>query len=268
MSFEAILRQPVAGIGRIFDDMNDDWGALGRQLQDRIEGIYAQSGVVLPIDPEDQQRFLISLYSIVKRLRLGRVIQTGTFMGYSSVAMALAMADGGNPGVIDTIDPEPGWYGYAERPTAIARQVVAANTFRDRIRFQTGYSVRAWHSARQDYPDAPEGILAGLALSKDTDLLVVDGDHSYLGAYWDLEVGFRALNPLGPRLILVHDYFGIDTVRQAVRDWCGRHARWIEFRAVTEGCGFALIQCAAELAARDSVATLGPDVRMNFGSSG
>lgn len=256
MASYLLYQHPVIDLDWTHHNMVRDEEAFGSRLRERIEGVYANGGVMLPIDPHDQQRFLCSLYSIVRRRRPRRVIQTGTFTGFSTVAMALAMADTGNDGIIDTIDPEPALYGFAEHPTKTARFVVGMNDFRDRVRFWTGYSVKAWRSPRQDYPDVREGLLADLGRSKDVDLLVVDGDHSYAGAYWDLEIGFRTLSADGPRLIFVHDYYGIATVRQAVQDWCDRHAGEIQFRSEQGECGIALIECAADLVRRETFSTV------------
>ncbi len=108
--------------------------------------------------------------------------------------------------------------------------------------FHRGYSVKAWDSERQDLPEAPEAILPELARYRQTDLLVVDGDHTFSGTFWDLEIGCRALRPDGARLIHVHDYSSIPEVRKAVRTWVGLHKGETDYRVWSRHSGFALIQ--------------------------
>ena len=197
------------------------------------------------MDPVDQQRYLSALYTLIQFIHARHVIETGTFTGCTTAAMACAMSDLHSGGVIETIDPAPSRYGGFDTndPVSIASRVLT-QAFPDRVILHQGYSVLAWDNSRNELPPVPQGILTELALRPPkTDLLLIDGDHSYAGTYWDLQVGCRTLRPDGPRLIFAHDYHSIAEVRQAVRDWRRQHHPWIVFRAYSKNSGFALIQC-------------------------
>ncbi|OIP99880.1 MAG: hypothetical protein AUK55_02290 [Syntrophobacteraceae bacterium CG2_30_61_12] len=220
------------------------WDGSSLGLCRRIEGIYRASGFSMHVDRDDQQFYLSALYTLVSQVRADCIVETGTFVGCSAVAMACAQDDQGLAGVIDTIDPAPRQYGGfdVDDPVAVATTVFGA-AFPERIRHHRGYSVRPWDRSRHDLPTAPIGVLQHLVRSRRIDLLVIDGDHSYLGAYGDLEIGHQGLRIDGPRLIFVHDYHSISSVRRAVRDWRRRHGDRVAFRAWPERSGFALIQC-------------------------
>jgi hypothetical protein len=222
-----------------------DWKSSAQILCRRIEAIYRKQGVEMTTDPIDQQFYLSALYTIIKAIDARHVIETGTFAGYSTAAMACAMNDLHTDGVIESIDPAPPRYGGFDlnNPVSVASRVLI-RSFPHRVILHRGYSVQAWDDSRNALPQVPQGILTDLASRKPkTDFLLVDGDHSYPGAYWDLKVGCRSLKPDGPRLIFVHDYHSIPDVRQAVRDWRRQNDQWIVFRAYSKNSGFALLQC-------------------------
>lgn len=236
--------QPAYNLDFICSEIRHDWDRCRSDLCRRIEQIYGRSGITMTLDRHDQQYYLSALYTVVRMIRAGHIVETGTFVGCSALGMACAMEDYGLTGSIDTIDPAPRQYGISvvQNPVSYARKVFS-NEFPDRIVYHRGYSVRPWDDSRHELPDAPSGILNRLARARRTDLLVIDGDHSYEGAYADLEVGYRGLRVDGPRLIFVHDYHSIPGVRRAIRDWRLRHHNRVAFRAWTERSGFALIQC-------------------------
>ena len=236
---------PFYDIDTLCERIRCDWESASRILCRRIEALYRENGVEMTTDPIDQQQYLSALYTTIQFIDARHVIETGTFIGCTAAAMACAMNDLHSGGVIETIDPAPSRYGGFDLkdPVSIATRVLT-RMFSDRVILHRGYSVQAWDDSRNELPQVPRGILTGLALRPPkTDLLLIDGDHSYAGAYWDLKVGCRTLRPDGPRLIFVHDYHSIAEVRQAVRDWRRQNHPWITFRAYSKNSGFALMQC-------------------------
>jgi predicted O-methyltransferase YrrM len=232
-------------IDSLCDRIRNDWKSDSAPLCRRIEAIYRENGIEMTTDPIDQQQYLSALFTIVKLIDARHIIETGTFVGCTTAAMACAMNDLHSDGVIETIDPAPWQYGGFDRkdPVAIAEQVLR-QAFSNRVILHRGYSVQTWDESRNELPDVPRGVLAELALQPPkTDFLLIDGDHSYQGAWWDLKIGCRTLRPDGPRLVFVHDYHSISDVRQAVRDWHRRNQPWIVFRAYSKNSGFALMQC-------------------------
>ncbi|MBW2737730.1 MAG: class I SAM-dependent methyltransferase [Deltaproteobacteria bacterium] len=222
------------------------WSQLRPILTKRLDEIYCKSGSDEKVDTKDQAYFLSALYLLVRILKPQHIIQTGTLVGHSAVAMGLAMKDFSISGVIETIDPEPSRYGGAptQNPVDIARNAVKFCDLEDNIKFHRGYSYKAGDTDRMDLTDAPENILQWLAQKQVSDVCVIDGDHTYNGTFWDMEFGWKALKKNGSRLLVIHDYSGIPNVRSAVRDWRNMaERRGIEliFRAWFGPSGFAMI---------------------------
>lgn len=231
-------------IDTICTAIRQDWQTLRPTLCTRIEDLYRMLGIDSTLDPNDQHYYLSALYSITRMIRPRNVLQTGTYVGCSTVAVALAMRDYGIEGTLDTIDPEPNCYGHLKNidPVRLARNVVESSGLAQYVRFHRGYSVMAWDKDRININDAPEGLLYNFVQNRETDLLIVDGDHTLNGTFWDIEVGVRTLRPGGAGLIFVHDYKAIPSVRQAVKHWKSLYTNSIIFRGCAERNGFALIQ--------------------------
>jgi predicted O-methyltransferase YrrM len=220
------------------------WKENRLPLSAAIEDIYTSAGIEGKLDPHDQHYYLSALYSIVATIRPRRIIQTGTYVGGSTLAMALALRDSGIDGRIDTIDPEPNCYGNLHDfdPVGIARTAVQQAGLSAYVRFHRGYSVMAWDKDRINITDAPEGTLYNFVAAKETDLVIVDGDHTLNGTFWDMEIGARTLGPDGPGLLFVHDYKAIPSVREAIRYWKHLNSDSFLFRGCSERNGFALLQ--------------------------
>lgn len=230
------------------------WEENRRELCTAIEDIYASTGIDGKLDPNDQHYYLSALYSIVGAIRPQHIIQTGTYVGGSTLAMALALRDFGIDGVIDTIDPEPNCYGnlHGFDPVGIARNAVQQAGLSAYVRFHRGYSVMAWDKDRINITDAPEGVLYNFITPKTADLVIIDGDHTLNGTFWDMEIGSRTLRPDGPGLLFVHDYKAIPSVRDAIRYWKRLNSSSFLFRGCPERNGFALLQRTGATAPLDS----------------
>ena len=235
----------TSDIKTVCEQISAGWKNSCLNLSKRVEKIYQRAGMKGHVDTIDQQYFLSALYSTVRTIKPVHIVETGTFIGCSSVAMACALEDNGSEGIIETIDPQPHRYGkiFIKDPVTVAKAAACSGGFSDRIIFHQGYSVKPLDSEGQDIPNVPKGILFNFIIKKQTDFLVIDGDHTYDGVYWDLEIGHKILSPDGPGMIFVHDYKSIPTVRRAVREWTKLYKPAIELRSYNKNCGFALIQC-------------------------
>lgn len=167
----------------------------------------------------DLRCFLNCLYLATRQFRPRRVVQAGTGCGLSSLAIALAFEAEGGPGHLVTIDPEPHAYHGIPHPIAWARTVIRAARVGHRISLVRGYSTLPLDAGRMVLVNAPTWRLPALRRAGGFDMLVVDGDHTFLGCYLDLTYGARLLDPRGPRIIVCHDYLGIPDVHRAVQRW-------------------------------------------------
>lgn len=220
-------------------------------ISERVRKRYTPFAPGFEIDQVDQSHFIRLLYRLVLYFGAGRIVQTGTFTGVSAVAMLLAGEDLGRLADLVTIDPEPTDYFCTERPVDLARAVIEANHWVDRVSFLRGFS---GSPPKEDPPGAlrdaraapgakgslPSGLLA--SSPDDFDLAVVDGDHSFRCVLEDLTFSAAKLSPAGPRLIAAHDYNGIPEVRGAVDRFRSRLTCAHRSYSTATSCGVALIQ--------------------------
>lgn len=111
----------------------------------------------------------------------GPILEIGSYQGKSSVLMALALRDAGNPAPLYSLDVDP----VAQRAAA---EAAARHGVADRITYVRG-------SAAALFAAMP-GLRPGTVF--------VDGDHSLEGTRRDLDA-LRARVPAGA-LLLMHDY--------------------------------------------------------------
>ncbi|MCH7534234.1 MAG: class I SAM-dependent methyltransferase [Bacteroidetes bacterium] len=192
------------------------------------------------LDDRDIRDFLGTLYLATLYFKPRIVIQTGTFVGTSSVAIALGLKEN-NCGLLYTIDPEPQHYFGVSRPVSVARSVALNGDLAARVRFVRGYSTIPGDTDRMEITSAPNWRLLEISRKTRHDMLVVDGDHTFTGCYLDLVYGTLGLAQDGPRLIIGHDYLGIHDVHQSFIKWKTQLNGFI-FRVVPSPCGIALIQ--------------------------
>jgi hypothetical protein len=205
---------------------------------DRVRAAFARVSS-LPVEDDDLEAFLGLLYAVVRAYRPRVVVQTGTFVGASAAAVGFGLEDNGC-GELYTIDPEPPQYFGVREPVEIARRLLATSGLDRCVQLVRGYATLALDGDRMQLPVAP---LWRLDVVPAADVLVVDGDHTYEGCLLDLVHGTRALAPEGPRLVVVHDYLGIPTVRGAVRAFMREH-EVEELKVVPSRCGIALCRVA------------------------
>ena len=206
----------------------------------RIKRIY---DAVWPCDQSDAdlQTFASFLYLAVRVFRPRVVIQTGTAVGTSTVALALALREASG-GHLYTIDPEPDSYMGVANPVDHARAAVSRAGLARLVTFVRGYSTLPLDAGRIRLPkEVPKWCLPRIAKRAAADVLVVDGDHTFLGCHLDLVHGEAALAKDGPRVIICHDYLGIFDVRRAVQLWRGSRTPRFE-RVIPSPCGIKFVQ--------------------------
>ncbi|MFQ5906390.1 MAG: O-methyltransferase [bacterium] len=212
-------------------------------MLEKVEEIYA--GVwPCSLADEDLRMFLCVLYLATCYFKPRSVVQTGTFVGTSSLSIALALRENGF-GQLHTIDPEPPEYFGISEPVSIARKVAAEGGLDDQICFVKGYSTLPFDAGRMKLIAGLCWQLQEISRRVGYDMLVIDGDHTFFGCYFDLVCGALELSRRGPRLIVVHDYLGIPAVRRALRKWKAQNPR-LAMKVVPSPCGIALIQLAGE----------------------
>jgi hypothetical protein len=205
----------------------------------RMRALYAELSPSAITD-DDLCAFLSFLYICVRVLRPRVIVQTGTAAGTSAIAMGLALRANGL-GTLYTIDPEPPEYFGVRNPVAIARRLVHAAGLEGVVRFVRGYSTLPLDAGRMSLPRAPLWRLSAIYRRQRADLLVLDGDHTFLGVYLDLLYGAAGLAPDGPRAVVCHDYLGIPEVRRAVARW-RRATPTRQDRLVPSVCGIKFFQ--------------------------
>lgn len=131
---------------------------------------------------------LRALYYIVRNMKPRRILETGTYVCTSTIAMGLAqLANGG--GDITTLDiddvnaPDAAWrhIGMRASPEASASEV--------------GCPIKFVRSPAVDFMRATKERF---------DFIFLDGDHTAAGVYDEVALATKLLSPNG--LILLHDY--------------------------------------------------------------
>jgi Methyltransferase domain len=204
-----------------------------------LENVYAG---VFPISltDEDLPKFLTVIYLAVRFFKPKIIVQTGTFIGTSSLVIAKSCEENSS-GTLITIDPEPLEYFGVEHPVNAARKAAEKSDLMPRIKFLHGYSTIPYDGERMQLVHGNTWLLNSIACSHEVDMFVVDGDHTYDGCYNDLHYGSQSLRNKGPKLFIVHDYLGIPSVRRAVKDFIGTRPD-STVKIVPSPCGIALIQ--------------------------
>lgn len=207
-----------------------------RHIAEKIESVYKPIDNDFKLDPTDQVHFAVALYHAISFFKPEQVVQTGTFTGVSAIAMLNAANDHGIPIHITTIDPEPEYYFNTKNAVDIARQAVRHHPMGQRVTFIKGYSGPSPEEERNGPPGRRLEHLPCIY-----DMIVIDGDHSFKGAYNDLKKGYKKLRN-GKGVMFVHDYNGIPEVRAAVDLWINRSGTANQAINTEHPCGLAIIQ--------------------------
>ncbi len=179
------------------------------------------------------------LYSFARCIRPNRVIETGCFLGYSTLCLAQALQDNGQ-GHIHSFDL------FASLPEGVSSPLLP--DCRDALQVARAHAEKAGLAQRITFHkgDSAPSIEALLhAHSEPVELVFIDGDHLIEGCLKDWRAVIERVQPGG--LVLLHDtkpnacrWVG----PQALLDECRRRPR--EFQAVNlatpEGFGLGVIQ--------------------------
>jgi predicted O-methyltransferase YrrM len=169
-----------------------------------------------------------SLYRLIRHLRPKRILEIGTQIGASAVAMALAQRDNDDRVSVDCIDP-----------------------FLPCGDNDGKSSLDTWFSNVSGSGYLATGIRLHLGLSGDIlptwsskfDFIVVDGSHRYDDVKLDFELALNLISEGGH--IWLHDYMIYESVRQACTEVAAKHqipfaVNEIQANSRNEICGWAL----------------------------
>ena len=140
-------------------------------------------------------------YTYAVLTRPGRVLEIGVRYGYSAIALLL-----GWPAVRELVLIDDGSYGVTINESLAAIRCVAP-----------AVDVRACMLNTQSVNHLPA--------SGEFDLVHVDGDHTYYGAFHDLSLVAPLMSPTG--LIVLDDVDYIPRVARAARDFMAHHREFV-----------------------------------------
>ena len=147
-----------------------------------------------------------TLYRFVRHLKPKRILEIGTQLGASAVAMALAQRDNGDPVSVDCIDP-----------------------FLPCGDNDGKSSLGLWYETVNSAGFLAKGIRLYVALSQDVmphfstkfDLVIVDGSHEYPNVWYDFATALKLTHQGGH--IWLHDYIYYEPVRRACQEVIAAH---------------------------------------------
>ncbi|MFG0286318.1 MAG: O-methyltransferase [Phycisphaerales bacterium JB039] len=141
------------------------------------------------------------LYALVRNIRPRRIIETGTYIGVSTIWMAAALREIGQGGVLDTFDGflpiRPGVYREAELVRGRRESV------EDALREAGLASCVRLHKGRSSFEIA--AMQPQLQSEGGVQLAYIDGDHEYAGVCHDLWAIEPVLQTGG--FVIFHDVF-------------------------------------------------------------
>lgn len=183
------------------------------------------------------------LYTMTKLVRPALVLETGTFIGYSTISMAQALEEngGGHIHTFDVYNDRPGWVspiiGPCEDALAVARAHVEHAGLSHRVTMHKG--------------DSSDNIRAFLATTDaPVDMAFIDGDHTVAGAIKDFMVIHPRLRNGG--IILLHDtipdrcgWYGPRYLMEELDRAMPNAYQWINI-PTPEGCGMGMLRKVAD----------------------
>jgi predicted O-methyltransferase YrrM len=134
-----------------------------------------------------------TLYALTKAIGATRALEIGTHLGFSTLHIAAALSEGAQSPKLTTVDiidvnceTSKPWISYGANLGA--RQRITAMGLAERVEFVIGDSDAFLKSTPETY-----------------DMIFVDGDHSEVGAYFDIAHGLARLSENG--IMVLHDAF-------------------------------------------------------------
>lgn len=154
----------------------------------RISAVFSADNIGNGVNPGDRR----ALYYAISALRPRSVLEIGTHIGASTIHIASALRNSGEPAHLETVDiadvnaPDGPWkkVGLEVSPRDIARRLELA----DMITFYSTPSSSFMQNTEKKY-----------------DLIFLDGDHFPDTVYKEVSAALKLLNPDG--IIVLHDYY-------------------------------------------------------------
>lgn len=167
----------------------NDWAADRRRID--LLNLPEMTGGVNPGDCQ-------ALYYLVRKLKPVRILEIGTHIGSSTIALALAAGRNTAEGVatqIVTVDirdvNDPGTRPWIDAGSpASPRALLTTLELIDLVEFNVGTAV-------ETLAEPAEGFC----------MIFLDGDHSAEAVYGEIPLALQRLSPTGPGVILLHDFF-------------------------------------------------------------
>ena len=158
-----------------------------------------------------------ALYTLVRLLKPDSVIEIGSYTGASSICIAQALSDNSQPGLLHCVEID-------EKHVIMAQKHLEEAALAHRVRFYQGSS----HDP---------GIVHSLPRSE---IIFVDGDHTYHGARKDFEIYSGLLADHG--VIVYHDTIKIMALQKLMTE-LAQNPQYDTFTiATSDGDGLTLIR--------------------------
>ena len=165
-----------------------------------------------------EQTYYASFAGIAKKYKPRRVLEIGVRFGYSGIAMTSGALAGGAVPPVQYVGLDAEFFAGHTKDQGYGlyrSNAVAAENFK---RFRPGVNAEFFTCDTRN--GLPECVLA-----KRFDLINVDGDHSFEGAYGDL---CRVWPLLAPGGVIIVDDLGMTEVHRAVEQFRDEHAADLE----------------------------------------
>ena len=168
--------------------------SLGEDYRDLWGRVKAECGSVRRNStPQDD---CMILYTVARAIGAHQALEIGTHLGYSTLHLAAGLADNGGNGKLTTVDrydvndeAAAPWRAYGEEISGASR--LRRLGFENTVEYIVSASVKYLQNSRETF-----------------DLIFIDGDHSEVGAYFDILHALPRLAKDG--IILLHDFHDPD----------------------------------------------------------
>lgn len=198
--------------------MRNDLFSHSERMYVPIEQIAIPSDISIFGAHFGENSYYASYAGIAKKYKSATILEIGVRFGYSGIALTSGALAGGAPNPVLYVGLDAEFFGGHTKDQAYGNyrsNAVAAENFK---RFRPGV-VTEFHTC-----DTRNG-LPECVLKRTFDLVNVDGDHSYEGAYGDLNRIWPLLNPSG---VIIVDDTGMAEVHRAICQFRDEHEDELE----------------------------------------
>lgn len=193
--------------------MRQDLFDISERMYVPIEQVAIPSDISIFGTSFGEKSYYSDFAGIAKKYAPRRILEIGVRFGYSGIAMTSGALAGGVPPPIEYVGLDAEFFAGHTKDQGYGlyrSNAVAAENFK---RFRPGVTAEFFTCDTRD--GLPEEVL-----TRKFDLINVDGDHSYEGAYGDLCRVWPLLNPGG---IIIVDDLGMVDVKRAVEQFRDEH---------------------------------------------